>query len=284
MRGLLFFLGLILIGCSNKTGNTDLFSSGQPKGAAGKELEEASGLVASITNNGYFWTHNDSGNGAEVFLINEKAQVVATYKLANTTNRDWEDVTVSSQDGKNDLYVGEIGDNKAVYPLKMLYRFEEPILAPGSHTINQFDTLYIRLSDGSRDTETLMFDPISTDLFLISKREDSVRLYQFGSRWNSGDTVIAKQKSILPFHNIVSADISPDGNEVLLKAYDYVYYWKREHAEPVAELLKQSPQELKYKPEVQGESITWGRDGSGYYTLSESNKKKRAHLLFYKRN
>ncbi len=279
-----FFLGLVLAGCSADSGNSDLFTLGKSVGKVDKELEEASGLVASISHTGYFWTHNDSGNNAEVFLIDDKANVAATYTLANTQNRDWEDITMATLDGKDYLYIGEIGDNNAAYPLKMLYRFEEPIATTGKHTINQFDTLYIQLPDGSRDTEALMFDPVSTDMFLISKREDSVRLYEFSSRWNSGDTLIPAKKLTMPFHNVVAADISLDGKEVILKTYDYVYYWKREKAEPIVELLKQKPQELKYKPEVQGESVAWSRDGSGYYTLSESNQHERASLLFYKRN
>lgn len=279
-----FFLALVLTGCSADSGNSDLFTLGKSVGKVDKALEEASGLVASISHTGYFWTHNDSGNDAEVFLIDDKANVAATYTLANTKNRDWEDITMATLDGRNYLYIGEIGDNNAAYPLKMLYRFEEPTATTGNHTINQFDTLYIQLPDGSRDTEALMFDPVSTDLFLISKREDSVRLYEFSSRWNSGDTLIPEKKLTLPFHNVVAADISPDGKEVILKTYDYVYYWKREKAESIVELLQQKQLELKYKPEVQGESVAWSRDGSGYYTLSESNQHERASLLFYKRN
>ncbi|QLH32936.1 MAG: hypothetical protein HWD62_11375 [Cyclobacteriaceae bacterium] len=68
----------------------------------------------------------------------------------------------------------------------------------------------------------------------------------------------------------------------MLKNYDHVYYWKRKGSESIADLLKQTPSELAYKPEKQGESIAWSRDGSGYYTLSESSKRS-AQLLFYKR-
>jgi hypothetical protein len=278
-----WLLVLCLIGCSdNKIYN--LFSSAEEKGIIDIKLEEASGLVASAAHRGYFWTHNDSGNGAELFLIDSNAQIVATMPLANVRNRDWEDITLGSgpEPDKTYLYVGDIGDNNAQYPFKIVYRLEEPAEVENK-VIEKFDTLYIQLPDGTRDSEALIIDPISSRMFMVSKREDSVRLYQFPNTWKSGDTLKAELKIKIPYNLTVAADISVDGSEVLLKNYDHVYYWKREGTESIADLLQRPPLELKYKPEKQGEAIAWSRDGSGYYTLSESSTHERARLLFYKR-
>lgn len=275
--------GLCLLACS--AGEiSDLFLPGTEQGAVDIKLEEASGLVASVAHPGYFWTHNDSGNGADLFLIDSKAQIAATMPLGKVKNRDWEDIAIGSgpQPDKTYLYVGDIGDNRAQYPYKIIYRFEEPA-AIENKRIEKFDTLFIQLPDGTRDAETLMIDPVSSDMFMVSKREDSVRLYQFSNTWKSGDTLTAELKIKMPYKLTVAGDISADGSEVLLKNYDHVYYWKRSGTEPIAELLKQTPVELKYKPEKQGEAIAWSRDGSGYYTLSESSTHERARLLFYKR-
>jgi hypothetical protein len=280
----LWMVGLCLLAACSGDKVSDLFSSAKQCGVVSGKLEEASGLVASAAHPGYFWTHNDSGNGAELFLIDSAANTAATVKLANVTNRDWEDITLGSgpEAGKMYLYVGDIGDNEARYPYKIIYRIEEPT-AISNETIEDIDTLYLQLPDGARDTEALMIDPISTEMFIISKREDSVRLYQFTYNWKSGDTIIAELKVKLPYFNTVAADISVDGNEVLLKNYDHVYYWKRTDSESIADLFQRTPLELKYKPEKQGEAIAWSRDGKGYYTLSESSKNERARLLFYKR-
>ena len=35
-----------------------------------KKLNEVSGIVASIQNPGHFWVHNDSGDEANLYLIN----------------------------------------------------------------------------------------------------------------------------------------------------------------------------------------------------------------------
>ena len=107
------------------------FESQQSLGVVGGELREASGLVASIINPGYLWTHNDSGNSASIYLLNEKGQIVMKCKLKNTVNRDWEDITIGPgpEEGINYIYVADIGDNNAVYSYKILYRIKEPVLS-----------------------------------------------------------------------------------------------------------------------------------------------------------
>jgi len=276
---------LFSLSCIQRNSPSDLFSNGKERGIVDKKLDEASGLAASVTNSGYFWTHNDSGNPAEVYLINNKAEIVMTCKLLNISNRDWEDITIGPGpiEGKSYLYVGDIGDNMAQYAYKIIYRFEEPVLEEGNQVIDQFDTLFFQLSDGVRDTEALMLDPTIKDFFILSKREDSVRMYQIPFQFTSGDTVVAERKSILPLTRIVAADISADGTEVLIKNYDYIYYWKRIDKQSIPELLQSKPIELPYNREPQGESITWQRDGAGFYTLSEAAKNYRGRLLFYPR-
>jgi hypothetical protein len=47
--------------------------------------------------------------------------------------------------------------------------------------------------------------------------------------------------------------------------------------------LLRHPVKIYYEPEVQGEAIAWKRDGTGFYTLSESGLISNADLFFYKR-
>jgi hypothetical protein len=133
---------LCLMACSSEI--SDLFSSAKEKGIVDIKLEEASGLVASAAHPGYFWTHNDSGNGAELFLIDSTANIAATMPLAAVRNRDWEDITLGPgpDPDKTYVYVGDIGDNKAQYPYKIIYRLEEPT-AIENKTIEDVSTLYL---------------------------------------------------------------------------------------------------------------------------------------------
>lgn len=275
------FIFIIIVGCTEP--KEVLFKAGKPLGKVTKRLEEASGLAASINNPGYFWTINDSGNPAEVFLIDDHAKIKLVCKLTNATNRDWEEIRISRDKGKNYLYVGDIGDNKAEFNLKFIYRFEEPQLTNANEMIiEDIDTLILKMPDGRRDTESIMIDPFTNDLYLLSKREDSIRLYLKQYPFLS-DTLILDKMLTMPFHNIVSADISADGQEVLMKNYDKIFYWRKSGEESISQLLEKEPIMLPYKPEKQGEAITWALDGAGFYTLSESPNDEWASLMFYKR-
>ncbi len=260
------------------------FESQQSLGVVGGELREASGLVASIINPGYLWTHNDSGNSASIYLLNEKGQIVMKCKLKNTVNRDWEDITIGPgpEEGINYIYVADIGDNNAVYSYKILYRIKEPVLSNKKIEIAEVDKFVFELPDGVRDTEAIMVDPITNNFYISSKREHAVRLYEIRFPFAS-DTLRAVEVGKLPFNNIVAANISKDGSEVLIKNYLKIYYWKRDSVESIPSLLKKDPIQLDYKAEPQGEAIAWKRDGSGFYTLSESGRNDGGSLYFYKR-
>jgi hypothetical protein len=275
------FLFFALVGCTEP--KDQLFTNGKPLGKVSKKLEEASGLAASVRNPGYLWTLNDSGNPAEVFLIDQQADIKLTCKLPTAVNRDWEEIRVSIEDSISYVYVADIGDNEARYELKFIYRFQEPALTEERIlTFSDIDTLILRMPDGKRDSETIMIDPLTHDLFILSKREDSISFYRAQYPF-AGDTLVPERLFRMPFKNIVSGDISPDGQEVVLKNYDEIFYWKKSGQESIAELLKRTPTELPYRREKQGEAITWALDGTGFYTLGESSKDQRAQLIFYKR-
>ncbi len=252
-------------------------------GIVSERIEEASGLVASLANPGYLWTVNDSGNKAEVFLIDTLAQIRLVCKLL-VRNRDWEDIAIGAgpEVGRRYLYVGDIGDNLGIHQFKYIYRFEEPSLEQGhDQMVTAFDTLVVILPDGKRDTETLMIDPATNDLYLISKREDNVNVYL--EHFPYRDTIRPEKVLTIPFHQIVAGSISKDAQEVLLKNYDSIFYWKRSNEKSLPELLAKKPVRLPYKRELQGEAICWNNDASGFYTLSESPEHRMAYLKFYKR-
>jgi hypothetical protein len=286
MRFFLLYSALFLLGCNTKVKTqSPLFQEGKALGQVSERLHEASGLVASIANPNYFWTLNDSGNPAEVFLIDQNAQIRLVCKLDSIINRDFEDIAIGAgpDKNKNYIYAADVGDNLELYKIKLIYRFEEPTLSSEKEiVIKSFDTLKIMLPDAIRDSETIMIDPRSHDLFLISKREDSVRLYQVRYPFQS-DTLMAEKVAVLPFKRIVAGSFSTTSNEVIIKDYKKVYYWKNDKKLPLEKLLTTKPIESTYHQEPQGESICWAHDGSGYYTLSEKADGKLGKLLYYKR-
>ena len=285
MKGIRLIGLLVMLGCSADKASEKLFTDGHSLGQIDQRLKEASGLVTSIINPGLLWTLNDSGNPAEVFLIDDHARIQLVCKLVNVRNRDWEDIAIGGgpEKGKNYLYVADIGDNQAQFDLKYIYRFEEPLWSKAKEQlITRIDTLVLRMPDGPRDAETLLIDPLTNDLFIISKREQFVGLYHAPYPFAS-DTLLLNKVLTIPMTQIVSGCISADGQEVLLKDYDHIHYWKRSEKESLAQLLARKPIELPYVREPQGEAIGWSRDGTAFYTLSESTKEKNADLIVYRR-
>lgn len=288
MKYIQFIICIVLAGCQ-QPGKAPLFEAAVSRGEIkNNKIREASGLVASANNPGMLWTHNDSGNNADIFLINDTGEIKCAVHLSGIKNRDWEDIAVGSgpEKGKQYIYIGEIGDNNAVYDEKILYRIEEPRIAAGTAdtTITKIDKVEFKLSDGSRDTEALIIDPVSKSFYIFSKRESQVNLYKLSDTLSTSEVRTAEKVAEgLPFTLIVAADISEDGSEILAKNYDNIFYWKRLPGESVEEAIRRTPETLPYSPEPQGESIAFSRRGDGYYTISERKKKMPQHLYFYKR-
>lgn len=277
------------VACSQKKGketDSDIFLEGKKlMEVNNKNLEEASGLAASKANPGLLWTHNDSGNRAEVLLIDDKLNIRLTCVLENVINRDWEDIAVGPgpEPGKSYIYVADIGDNMAIFPYKMVYRFEEPQFTEGKDkiTVSKFDRIVFQL-DVKKDTESLLVDPKTKNLYVVSKREKPVYVYELKYPYSTTDTLTAEKIASIPFGQIVAADFSADGTEVLMKNYNNVFYWKLNN-ENLASALKRNPAIVTYEEEPQGESVTFARDGSGFYTISEKVKGEKSYLWFYPR-
>jgi hypothetical protein len=290
MRKLFFLLTFIVsVACSQKKGkesDSDIFLDGKKlTELTDKKLEEASGLAASSTNPGLLWTHNDSGNRAEVLLVDDKLNIRLTCVLDKIINRDWEDIAVGPgpDAGKTYIYVADIGDNMAIFPYKIVYRFEEPKFTEGTAkmTITNFDRIVFQL-DIKKDTESLMIDPKTKNLYIVSKREKPVYVYELKYPYSTVDTLTAQKIGSIPFGQIVAADFSADGTEILMKNYNNVFYWKL-NKENLASALKRNPMIVNYEEEPQGESVAFALDGSGFYTISEKVKGERSYLWFYPR-
>lgn len=282
----------LLVACnSDKRFDHRYFEIGERSGPINdSKINEASGLAASVTNRGMLWTHNDSGDKARIFLIDVNGNTRAIVELKGVSNRDWEDIAVGPGpvQGKSYVYIGEIGDNFARYEYKYVYRIEEPALEPKAMdldtVITQVDSIKFKLPGGPRDTEALIVDPVTKDIYIFSKNENQeIRVYRLPYPQSTTSILTADQVLTLPILKVNGADISADGTELLIKNYVNVFYWKRQAGESLIEMLKHSPVSLPYVTEPQGEAIAFDREGRGYFTLSEENDHKKPYLMFYKR-
>lgn len=304
---LLFFIWLllpVLVHSQNNSGKptnppfTDTFSKPINRGEVrNPAINEASGIVASRNNPDVLWTHNDSGNDPTIYAISTSGETLGEWVVAGATNRDWEDIAIGPgpEEGINYLYVGDIGDNQAVRAGLDIYRFPEPTIGSDSNpvidTVREVEKIRVKYPDGARDAETLLVDPLTRDLYILSKRDRFARLYYLPYPQSTLSTILAQKVGEWSreirgiFNQPVGGDISPDGRELLVKSYVEVMYWQREDNQTsVFEMMQRKPKILPYTVEPQGEAVGWSANGSGYFTLSEKQGSSVPTLYFYKRN
>ena len=138
------------------------------------------------------------------------------------------------------------------------------------------------MPDGIKNSEAVMIDPLTKDIFVVSKENVAV-VYQAKYPQDLTKVNTLKKIAVLPFTLVTAADISPDGKEILIKTYTQVFYWKKSGNESIAELLKKTPVSIPYLYETQGEAICFADDNSGFYTTTERAGTTQQFIYFYKR-
>ena len=231
------------------------------RGRLPDRINEASGMVASAQHD-VLWLVNDSGGDPSVYGVADDGTLRAELRIVGAKNIDWEDMAYNPV--TKTIYVADIGDNAAKRASVRLYNIPEPSDLGGpvlDVTPTMRDLVY---PDGARDAETLLCDPVTGELFVVSKRERRNRLYRVPAK---GDTLVFVTE--LPFYLATGGDVSADGRYILVKNYAYVYGWTRAAGESVADAMRRPPYKIHYMPETQGECVAFARDVSGYYTVTE---------------
>jgi len=255
---------------------SDAFGPGRQAGIVRSDLiNEASGIVASRRNPGVLWVHNDSGDGPRLFAINTKGDVLGTCTIAGAAARDWEDIAAGPGPDPNEhyLYIGDIGDNRARYPDVTVYRVREPgvgAAAPfGTISAGPADAIKLTYPDGPRDAETLLVDPLTRDIYVVSKRQWPSKVYR--AAWPQSTTKPNKMERVaaLPWGAAVAGDVSSDGRRVIVRGIFNASIWTRPAGKPLWHAFKGKRAGLRLMPEPQGEGICFDRRGRGYFTIGE---------------
>jgi hypothetical protein len=245
-----------------------------------RHLNEISGLAASRRQPGILWVHNDGKDGRLVALAtNGHALAAFSFPVEFI---DWEDLALGSgpDEGNDYLYAGDIGDNRNRRGSVRVVRVSEPDLtsaggAASTRTIPAEDVRVFTLQypDTAHDAEALLIDPITGDLFVVTKERGRARLYgaSLDELQESGPVRLELAVEV-PCARVSGGDISADGQRILLRREDAAWLWMREPGESVASAFRRSPRSMPVvgpPEESNGEAVTWHPEGTGYYTLSE---------------
>lgn len=250
-------------------------------------VREASGIAASRKNANVLWVHNDSGDSARIYAMNYDGKLLGIYNLAGASAIDYEDIAIGPgpTEGLDYLYIGDIGDNRARRKYVTVYRVAEPVVDPNQSPVNitltTVDSIRLQYPDSPRDAETLMLDPVTRDIYIISKRTFFSRVYRAAYPQSTTSTTTMEYKCLLPWGWAVGGDISPTGNAIIVRSYSKASMWKVETGSQPWQAFATAKCSIPLVSEPQGEAICFAGNGRGYFTVSE---KKYQPLYYFARD
>ena len=244
------------------------------------ELDESSGLAASRTRPGIYWTHNDAGGEPELYAVDAEGQLQQRVRLDGADYRDWEDIARGPCPAGECLYVGDIGDNHARRQDAAIYRVREPRAGETHLPAERFP---LRYPGGPRDAEALFVMPDTTVYIVTKGRESPIALFRYPAPLRAGEVVqLEHVRDFTPgpvprAERVTAADAAPGGRWIAVRSYSTLMLFR------AADLLQGegAPHALNTDltplGEPQGEAVTLGdsglvalgseRDGGAHATL-----------------
>jgi hypothetical protein len=249
-------------------------------------IDESSGIVASRTTPGLYWTHNDSGDGPYIYALDERGARRGTWRVRGASARDWEDIAAGPgpQAGVNYLYIGDIGDDEGRRAEIVVYRVKEPTINPADYSASKLNPLVtddaevirFHYPDGAHDAEALLVHPTTGDIYVVNKVAfaNSAVYKAVAPLDTSGPTTLKRIAELnVPslFGGVITGgDISPDGLRVAL--CDYVDGYElilADASAPFDQIWKQPLKPLDLGKRKQGEAIAYRLDGKALLATSE---------------
>ncbi|MCC6825168.1 MAG: hypothetical protein IT172_05415 [Acidobacteria bacterium] len=247
-------------------------------------IPESSGIAASKCQPDVFWTHNDSGYEPYLFAISLTGTKLGMWKVPNARNLNWEDIAIyKDNSGKCYLYIGEIGDNGLVRDIHTIYRVAEPKIprsGPARSNIvgstTDAATLNFIYADGRHDAETLLVDPQTADIYILTKQLTGPSgVYKLQSDFGKAGTAKAEKVAevsfpAIPNGAVTGGDISPDGRRVAICDYGAAYELRLpDSAHSFDEIWSQPIETIDAGKRKAGEAITYTPDGNALVLTSE---------------
>lgn len=240
------------------------------------ECAESSGLAASRTNPGVWWTHNDAGGEPELFAFTLDGTWLGTWTISGAAFWDWEDIAAGPCPGTDGdcLYIGDTGDNGRIRTSVVVYVVEDPLIdttatPPVTVEIPLLASAVATWPDEVRDSETLMVHPRSREVYLVSKEADGFsKIVKFpeGSFYSAdADPVPVVLESVADFDlstpaigdtRTTGGDWEPAGDRVVIRSYGAAWEWRTDPCDPDAHWSLR-PRGIDLRGEIHGEAIAY---------------------------
>ena len=251
-----------------------------------KAVDESSGLVASRTSPGNYWTHNDSGNGPVIYAFDSKGKRRGVWRVTGATSDDWEDMAAGPGPKSNTsyLYIGDVGDNNGTRSEIILWRIPEPVI-PATDTgstennpelTEPAEKIRLRYPDGKHDSEALLIHPKTGRIYLVTKVPlINASVYAADMPSDPAEVVILKKVGEVELPGltggiVTGGAISPDGTRAALCDYfDGYEFVLKNPSLPFDNIWKEPLTVVDIGKRKHGETITYRLDGKALIATSE---------------
>ena len=277
-----FYLSIFLILWSGSYGPPEQIAT-----IKDRSISESSGLVASRSTPGAYWTHNDSGDGPFIYAFDSRGDSLRVFRVTGAEPRDWEDISIGPgpQRDKSYLYIGDIGDNSQQRSEIVVYRVAEPVLNNQKSTTSRpgvtepAEAIRLQYPDGKHDAEALLVHPVSGNLYIVTKVPiANPVVYEAAAPLTPGKLTtmrrIGEVRVPSLFGGVITGGaISPDGRRVALCDYFQGY----ELVLPTTsanfnDIWKQRMTGFDLGKRKQGEAIAYRLDGEALLATSEGKQ------------
>ena len=276
-----------LIPVSEQTKAGNLSNYGPPAQMAvlkDKSVKESSGITASRTFHGVYWTHNDSGDGPFIYAFDRRGSSRGTWRVSGATARDWEDIAAGPGPSArtNYLYIGDIGDNQEKRAEIVVYRVPEPDISTRSlpratsGATAPSEAIRLRYPDGSHDAESLLVHPRTGNIYIVTKIAFGFPgIYEARAPVQAGQPITLTRVGTLEVPSllggiITGGAISPDGRRVAFCDYMQGYEAVLENANSSFDTIWKRPlTQISLGNRKQGEAITYRLDSKALLMTSE---------------
>jgi hypothetical protein len=215
-----------------------------------------------------WFTHNDRGDEASLYAFDLSGSFIETHAVRNADHFDWEDIAAAPCPDRGDcLYIGDIGDNDKTRAGIIVYIVREP--APGKPTraFERWSAVYPE-EDGPQDAETLLVNPCTGRVHVITKNGDGVsNIYRYPPFPGREISTLTRVGTVRiegltqSGRQITGGDFDVDGDRVVIRTGNQVLEWEVDPDNPNAHWAD-PPRQIEGAADFQGEGISYGLDGS----------------------
>src|SRR6185295_1282039 len=261
-----------------------------------KSITESSGLCASRSTPGAYWTHNDSGDGPFIYAFDTRGYSLGIFRVTGAQARDWEDMASGPgpDANKSYLYLGDIGDNNEARDEVVVYRVPEPALTAATRKLTKTrpgstepaEAIRLKYPDGKHDAEALLVHPTTGNIYIVNKVPIANPIvYEAAAPFTTGKLVVMRRIGEIHVPSIfggviTGGSISPDGRRVALCDYFQGYEIVLPQAsKDFNDIWKQKMIGFDLGKREQGESITYRLDGKAFLATSEGKQSPLIQVL-----